>query len=122
MTGLFSDSLHMDVTDEFRGWYFIDFIYLTPSPAPGPHAVTSSLVVPNVLPVTQALFNKLLSRYGTENIFSGQADPSGVTWLEANIGKTPAILGLDMIEYSPTRVVSLPHNKNHITASQLRHA
>ena len=48
--------------------------------------MTSSLVVPNVLPVTQALFNKLLSKYGSGQIFSGQADPSGVAWLEANVG------------------------------------
>lgn len=95
---------------------------MTPSPAPGPHAVTNSLVVPNVLPVTQALFNKLLSRYGTGDIFSGQADPSGVTWLEVNVGKAPAILGLDMIEYSPTRVVSLSPNKKHLTPSLLEHS
>jgi mannan endo-1,4-beta-mannosidase len=31
---------------------------------------------------------------------------SGVGWLEANVGKTPAIIGLDLIDYSPSRIVS----------------
>ena len=90
----------------FRGWYFIDAVYVTPSPAPGPHKISKRLVAPHPLPVTQALFNKLISKYGSGEIFSGQADPSGVAWLEANVNKTPVIIGLDMIEYSPTRVVS----------------
>ncbi|CAL3968205.1 unnamed protein product [Diplocarpon coronariae] len=59
---------------------------------PAPHAVISSLFIPSVLPVTQSLFSKLLSRYGTEDIFSGRRSK-----------RHPAILGLDMIEYSPTR-------------------
>jgi mannan endo-1,4-beta-mannosidase len=89
-----------------RGWYYIDCLYITPAPAPPPHKVTNKLVTPNPLSVTQALFDKLLSKYGSGEIFSGQADPTGVAWLEANIGATPAIIGLDMIDYSPTRVVS----------------
>ncbi|KUJ21702.1 uncharacterized protein LY89DRAFT_637592 [Mollisia scopiformis] len=86
------------------GWYFIDCIYVTPSPPPQPHKVSKKLVAPNPLPVTQALFETLLNKYGSGEIFSGQADPTGVTWLEQNVGKTPAIIGLDMIDYSPTRV------------------
>lgn len=92
----------------FRGWYFIDCLYVTPAPAPAPHHVGKFLVSPNPLPVTWALYNTLLAKYGSGDIFSGQADPTGVTWIEQNIGttKTPAIIGLDMIDYSPTRVVS----------------
>lgn len=93
-------------TKIFRGWYFIDCVYVTPSPAPAPHQISKVMVAPNPLPVTTALYNTLLAKYGSGNIFSGQADPAGVAWLEANVGKTPAIIGLDMIEYSPTRVVS----------------
>jgi mannan endo-1,4-beta-mannosidase len=94
------------MTNKYRGWYFIDCIYVTPSPPPAPHNVTNMLVAPCPLPVTQALFETLLDKYGSGEIFSGQADPTGVTWLEQNIGQTPAIIGLDMIDYSPTRVVS----------------
>lgn len=95
------------VADKIRGWYFIDCVYVTPSPPPAPHKVSNMLVAPDPLPVTQALFKTLLAKYGSGEIFSGQADPTGVTWLEQNVGKTPAIIGLDMIDYSPTRVVSL---------------
>lgn len=93
------------MTKRFRGWYFIDCLYVTPAPAPAPHRVEKFLVAPDPLPVTLALYNTLLAKYGSGIIFSGQADPTGVAWLEANIGKTPAIIGLDMIDYSPTRVV-----------------
>jgi len=89
-----------------RGWYFIDALFVTPAPTPAPHKVSSKLVAPNPLPATQALFNKLLSKYGTGEIFSGQAELSGISYLEKNVGKTPAMVGLDMIEYSPTRAVS----------------
>jgi hypothetical protein len=81
---------------------------VTPAPAPGPHHVEKFLVSPDPLPATWALYNTLLAKYGSGDIFSGQADPTGVTWLEQSIGKTPAIIGLDMIDYSPTRVVSYP--------------
>jgi mannan endo-1,4-beta-mannosidase len=96
------------MTKRFRGWYFIDCLYVTPAPAPAPHQVEKFLVAPDPLPVTIALYNTLLAKYGSGIIFSGQADPTGVAWLEANIGKTPAIIGLDMIDYSTTRVVRWP--------------
>ncbi|KAI9050294.1 hypothetical protein LZ554_005461 [Drepanopeziza brunnea f. sp. 'monogermtubi'] len=86
------------------GWYFIDSLSVTPAPPPEPHAVNSMLVVPDVLPVTQALYNKLLSKYGSGEIFSGQAELSGIDWLEKNVGQTPAILALDFMDYSPSRV------------------
>lgn len=56
--------------------------------------------------MAKALYDKLLSKYGTGVIFSGQADMSGVNYLEQNVGKTPAIIGLDLIDYSPSRIVS----------------
>jgi len=90
-----------------RGWYSIDCIYVTPAPAPEPHKVGNVLVAPSPLPAAQALFNTLVGKYGSGEIFSGQADPSGVKWLEQNVGKTPAILGVDMIDYSPSRIVGL---------------
>lgn len=96
------------------GWYLLDALYVSPSPPPAPHEVTKVLVAPNPLPETQNLYNTLLAKYGSGTIFSGQADTSGVTWLEENIGATPAIIGLDMIDYSPTRVVCFtPSNHAH---------
>ncbi|KAK6591347.1 glycosyl hydrolase family 26 [Botrytis cinerea] len=86
------------------GWYFIDAVYISPSAAPAKHQVTSKLSTPNPLPITQALFNKLLSNYGNGSIFSGQSEAAEIAWLEENVGKTPAIIGLDFMDYSPSRV------------------
>lgn len=83
----------------------IDYVELTPAPAPPPHSVSAGLVNPTPLPVATALYNKLKSQYGSGNIFSGQSEVSGVTWIETNLGKTPAILGLDFMDYSPSRIV-----------------
>jgi mannan endo-1,4-beta-mannosidase len=66
------------------------------------------MVTPNPLPVAQALYNTLLAQYGSKNIFSGQAGTDGVAWIQANLNTTPAIIGLDMIDYSPSRVVRTP--------------
>lgn len=85
----------------------IDYITVTPAPAPPAHQVVTSLVIPSPLPVAQALYSKLRSKYGSGQIFSGQAEVAGVTWIENNIGKTPAIIGLDLMDYSPSRIVSI---------------
>ena len=82
-------------------------MYISPSAAPAKHQVTSKLSTPNPLPITQALFNKLLSTYGNGSIFSGQSEAAEIAWLEENVGKTPAIIGLDFMDYSPSRVVYL---------------
>ncbi|KAF5875812.1 putative mannan endo beta-mannosidase protein [Botrytis fragariae] len=86
------------------GWYFIDAVYVSPSAPPAKHQVTSKLATSNPLPITQTLFNKLLSNYGNGSIFSGQSEAAGIAWLEENVGKTPAIIGLDFMDYSPSRV------------------
>jgi mannan endo-1,4-beta-mannosidase len=90
-----------------RGWYLIDYITVTPAPAPPPHSVSATLVNPTPLPVAAALYNKLRSQYGTGNIFSGQSELVDIAWIETNIGKTPAIVGLDLMDYSPSRIVSV---------------
>ncbi len=37
-------------------------------------------------------------------MLSGQQDMGSVTWVEENVGRAPAIAGLDMMDYSPSRV------------------
>ncbi|KAI5854339.1 glycosyl hydrolase family 26-domain-containing protein [Tricharina praecox] len=85
------------------GWYLIDAITLTPSAARPAHQVTTALVNTNSSPATKALMKLLVDNYGSY-ILSGQQDPPSLAWIETNIGETPAVLGLDMIEYSPSRV------------------
>lgn len=41
--------------------------------------------------------------YG-KNILSGQYDQASLEWVTANVGKTPAILGVDMMDYTEGRI------------------
>lgn len=85
------------------GYYFIDALMVAPSAPRAPHQVTDVLVNKDASPGAKALMKLLVSNYGKKYI-SGQQDPVSLAWVETNIGKTPAIIGLDFIEYSPSRV------------------
>ncbi|KAI1111152.1 carbohydrate-binding module family 35 [Nemania sp. NC0429] len=85
------------------GWYLIDYISLTPS-APRPaHSVTPALSNPKAGAGAKALYNYIKSIYG-KKILSGQQDATWANWVTQQVGKTPAVLGVDLIEYSPSRV------------------
>ncbi|CCA73405.1 hypothetical protein PIIN_07359 [Serendipita indica DSM 11827] len=85
------------------GWYFIDKIELNPAAPPAPHQVTGELTNPNASAAAKNLMAYLVSQYG-KHLLSGQQDPASYAWVETNIGKSPAIIGLDMMDYSPSRV------------------
>ncbi|MDT0444409.1 glycosyl hydrolase [Streptomyces johnsoniae] len=85
------------------GWYEIDALAIAPVPPRPPHQVTGEPVNPRATPEARALLRYLTDGYGSR-ILSGQQDMSGITWLEENIGRTPAVAGLDMMDYSPSRV------------------
>lgn len=85
------------------GYYFVDALLVTPSAPRAPHQVSSVLMNPGATTGAKALMKFLVANYGTKYI-SGQQDPVSLAWVENNIGKTPAIIGLDLIEYSPSRV------------------
>jgi len=51
---------------------------------------------------TWDLWSLHLNYYG-KKILSGQQDPAMLSWMEDYIGRDPAIVGFDMIDYSPTR-------------------
>lgn len=46
----------------------------------------------------------LMKNRANSQTLSGQQDTQYVDWLTSNIGKTPSIIGLDMMDYSPSRV------------------
>lgn len=50
-----------------------------------------------------ALYDYLVSIYG-KNILSGQQDLAYADWVTDNIGKTPAVVSVDLMDYSPSRV------------------
>ncbi|KAK2773947.1 hypothetical protein FQN53_003916, partial [Emmonsiellopsis sp. PD_33] len=78
------------------GWYLLDAITLTPSAPRPPHDITTTPVSPNATADAKALLAYLGSTYGSK-IISGQQDLESLNWITENIGKTPAILGVDLM-------------------------
>ncbi|KAH7110882.1 mannan endo-1,4-beta-mannosidase-like protein [Dendryphion nanum] len=84
------------------GWYLIDAITVTPSAARGPHKITTTPVNPKANADARKLLKYLGSVYG-KKILSGQQGQASTRWVETNVGHTPAIIGLDFIEYVESR-------------------
>ncbi|KAK2026403.1 family 26 glycosyl hydrolase [Colletotrichum zoysiae] len=85
------------------GWYLIDSITLTPTAPRGPHDINAALVNPKANADANALYKYLRSIYG-KNILSGQQDLSYANWVGGAVGKLPALVSVDLIDYSPSRV------------------
>ncbi|KAK2774965.1 hypothetical protein FQN52_004093 [Onygenales sp. PD_12] len=85
------------------GWYLLDAITLTPSAPRPPHDITTTPVSPNATADAKALLAYLGSTYGSK-IISGQQDLESLNWITENIGKTPAILGVDLMDYTDSRI------------------
>lgn len=89
-----------------RGWgYFdIDYVELTPSQAM-PEPAKPPLVLSVGKPTTEALalMRRLIDAYGNQTL-SGQYGEAEVQWLNEQMGLAPAILGGDLMDYSPSRV------------------
>lgn len=95
-----------------KSWGWIDLDYLkvvTAQPIPASaYQVSAELVNPNASDNAKRLMSFLADSYGTK-ILSGQYCDTGIGGKEFRVvqdvtGKTPAVLGLDFIEYSPSRV------------------
>ncbi|KAF2256087.1 glycoside hydrolase family 26 protein [Trematosphaeria pertusa] len=84
------------------GWYLIDAIALSPSAPRAPHRITPTPVTPNANSDASALLAYLASVYGS-HILAGQQDPASLAWVTQNIGKTPAVLGVDFMDYTASR-------------------
>ncbi|KAH7311601.1 GH26 endo-beta-1,4-mannanase [Stachybotrys elegans] len=72
------------------GWYVIDSITLTPTPARPPHNIDEDLVNPAANANAKALYAFLKDNYG-KRILSGQQDHDFAAWVEQQVGKAPAI-------------------------------
>lgn len=89
-----------------RGWgYFnIDSIeIISAKPSPALIKPSSNPVDPKAAKETKALLKYLTGIYGS-HILSGQFTSESSDYIRNVTGKTPAIFGGDLIEYSPTRV------------------
>ena len=90
------------VTNDW-GWYGIDSIALAPVPSRAPHAVTGALTDHQATPQAKSLMSYLTGHYG-KDLLSGQQDTASEQWVENTTGRAPAIEGLDLMDYSPSRV------------------
>ncbi|KAK3311839.1 glycoside hydrolase superfamily [Apodospora peruviana] len=85
------------------GWYLVDSITLTPAAPRAAHNINTALVNPAADTTAQALYRYLRSIYG-KKILSGQQDLSWANYIATQTGKTPALVAVDLIDYSPSRV------------------
>jgi len=89
-----------------RGWgyYDIDALDLVPDNAAQPlAAVPETLADPQATPAARALMHRLVSLYGTKTL-SGQYEAKDSAYVRSVTGKTPALYGGDLMDYSPSRV------------------
>ena len=99
-----------------RGWgYFqIDRIELTSAkPAPSLKPIPAKLSDPKATPAAQALYDLLRKNYG-KGTLSGQVTISEGAYVRDTVGKLPAVLCSDFIEYSPTRLAHGSDPKNEV--------
>ncbi|KAK4187353.1 family 26 putative glycoside hydrolase [Podospora australis] len=85
------------------GWYLIDSITLTPSAPRPPPQINANLNNPAANSDAKALYAYLRSIYG-KKILSGQQELSWANWIAQQTGKTPALVAVDLMDYSPSRV------------------
>ncbi|KAF1913450.1 mannan endo-1,4-beta-mannosidase-like protein [Ampelomyces quisqualis] len=84
------------------GWYLIDAITLARSASRGPHNITPRPVNKNANDDAKALLKYLRKVYG-KKILSGQQDQASLDWVTNNTGSTPAIIGVDLMDYTDSR-------------------
>ncbi|MFJ9059915.1 glycosyl hydrolase [Streptomyces sp. NPDC102409] len=97
------------------GYYQIDSVTARPVPERPDHQLGGVPVDPQATPEARSLLSYLSDHYGTDTL-SGQQDVAGISWLEQNVGKAPAVAGLDMMDYSPSRV------EHGAASSEVEHA
>ena len=99
-----------------KGWGFfeIDRVDLSLSPPIRPvEKLTSKLCDPAANPKTQALMAMLREHYG-KGAYSGVYSNEDADFVRETTGKVPAIMGGDLIEYSPTRIAHGSDPKNEV--------
>lgn len=90
------------------GWYVIDYIEVRRPPNKENQQISKNSINPNASDEAKSLLSYLVDMYG-EKILSGQQEyPNSlladVQYIYTHTGKKPAILGLDFIDNSPSRV------------------
>lgn len=96
------------------GWYNIDAFYLDLAPPRPPHQATGPPVNPNASPEARSMLKYIQRSYANSSALisgqqagrylSGDLTTDSISWIQANLGKSPAIGGFDFMDYSPSRV------------------
>ena len=81
------------------GYYDLDYIKVQSVSSHSIHTDGKKLVNPKATKETKSLMHFLTDQYG-KSILSGQQDLTEAEWLNNNIGKKPAIVGFDFLDYS----------------------
>lgn len=85
------------------GYYDIDALDLVPATIPALKKPSKALSDPKATAKARALMSELVDRYGRETL-SGQYEWKDTDYVRSVTGKTPAVFGADLMEYSPSRV------------------
>lgn len=94
------------------GYYDIDAIDLAPTiAAPALKAPPLTPSDTQATPQARVLLRTVASAYGTKTL-SGQYDTDDTRYVQTTTGKTPALMGGDLIEYSPSRLAHGSDPKN----------
>ena len=93
------------------GYYGIDYVQLTPTTVALPVKPAKTLTDPLATPSAKALFSYLVDLYGTKVLAGQQADNYGlpnseVDYVLATTGKEPAIVSMDLYDYSSAPVAA----------------
>ena len=104
---------HTVTVQKYWGWILVDCLLVKPSDDldPAIYEITAPLTNENATENAQRLYSYLCDMYG-EKILSGQYCDDGMYGLEnaaiwkVTGGDYPAVLGLDFIEYTPSRVAN----------------
>lgn len=103
---------HEISVSKYWGWIDLDYLELTTSRpvSESVYHISAELVNQNATDSAKRLMSYLADNYGTK-ILSGQYCDTGMNGKEFQVikkvtGKTPAVLGLDFIEYTPSRVAN----------------
>lgn len=96
-----------------KGWgfYDIDRLELIPSDIASWSKPSVTLADPNATPEAKALLARLLESYGSRTL-SGVVSPTDAKHVLDHAGVLPAIMGGDLIDYSPSRVERNASNPN----------
>lgn len=95
---------HTFAIEKGWGYYDIDALELVPaSQAPPLQPISKTLSDRDASPQARALMSYLVDLYGQKTVSGQQNHPADIAYVKSVSDQTPAIIGNDLVEYSPSR-------------------